>query len=70
MFSFLELIYRKNRLGYSNGIEMFFETTENLPEVLILTEHIFKKFNLHINVSETKTMVFDLNCDGENSDQY
>ena len=49
---------------------MFFETTENLPEVLILTEHIFKKFNLHINVSETKTMVFDLNCDGENSDQY
>ena len=57
-------------VGYTDDIDMFFENVGNLQKAIILIYQIFKKFNLIINVSKTKTMIFNFNCNNENSDLY
>ena len=43
---------------YADDVEMFFETAVDLQKALSLLDKIFKRFNLSINVSKTKAMIF------------
>ena len=49
-------------VGYADDVEMFFETAVDLQKALSLLDKIFKRFNLNINVSKTKTMIFNFGC--------
>ena len=49
-------------VGYADDVEMFFETAVDLQKVLSLLDKIFKRFNLNINVSKTKTIIFNFGC--------
>ena len=49
-------------VGYADDVEIFFETAVDLQKALSLLDKIFKRFNLNINVSKTKTMIFNFGC--------
>ena len=46
-------------VGYADDLELVFEDTFHLQKGLDTLEEIFKRYNLTINASKTKTMIFN-----------
>ena len=57
-------------VGHADGIMMLFETGDNLEKALQLMNDTFERFNLHINISKTKTMIFNFKYADTAFDEY
>ena len=53
--------------GYADDLELFFEDDENLQKGLDTLEETFKRYNLTINVTKTKTMIINHHYINNNS---
>ena len=45
--------------GYADDLELFFEDLESMQKAIELLDETFKRYNLAINVSKTKTMILN-----------
>ena len=57
-------------LGYADDLELAFDDISNLQRGLEALDEIFKRFNLTINVSKTKTMIFNYQYINDNPTTY
>ena len=48
-------------VGYADDIVLVFETNAQLQAGLVTLNHTFKRFGLQINISKTKSMIFNFN---------
>jgi hypothetical protein len=56
--------------GYADDLELFFDDQKNLEKGLELLNETFERYNLAINVSKTKTMIFNYKYLNSDSSTY